>query len=336
MWANNLRVFSVFAVILLHTASGFISSIEVSDLNYGNYDWWAGNVFDSITRWCVPLFVMISGYFLLCKEEANIVFFKKRVSKILIPLLFWSLVFSFWILLIAYVRGDMEGGYKEIVRGFTLGRPYFHLWYLFMIPLLYIITPILRLCLSTWKKNETLFFILFSFFLAALNALFINFFSNLSINPDVTLFTNIFLSYIGYYFLGGYINKFEIKANTKICIIILLISWLITILGSYFFTYKYFYSYLSINTILASVSLFLLIKKHINMDLKLASVAKLSFGVYLVHPIFLDIFSSLAKHSFLSAINIYVYIPSLSILIFISSYITVTIMSKIKYLSKCI
>ena len=166
--------------------------------------------------------------------------------------------------------------------------------------------------------------------------LFINFFSNLSINPDVTLFTNIFLSYIGYYFLGGYINKFEIKANTKICIIILLISWLITILGSYFFTYKYFYSYLSINTILASVSLFLLIKKHINMDLKLASVAKLSFGVYLVHPIFLDIFSSLAKHSFLSAINIYVYIPSLSILIFISSYITVTIMSKIKYLSKCI
>jgi len=336
LWANNLRVFAVFAVIVLHTASGFISSIEMTDPNYGNYDWWAGNFFDSITRWCVPLFVMISGYFLLCKEEANIVFFRKRVNKILIPILFWSFIFSLWVLLIAYVRGDIEQGYKEIVRSVALGRPYFHLWYLFMIPLLYIITPILRLCLSTWGKSEILFFILFSFFLAAINVLFNNVSPDLSVKPEVTLFTNVFLSYIGYYLLGGYINRFQIKTNSKICITVLFVSLLITILGSYFFFYKYFYSYLSLNVILASVSLFLLIKKHININLKLSHASKLSFGIYLVHPIFLDIFSFLAKHSFLSTINIFWYIPLFSVIVFISSYITVIIMSKTKYISKCI
>ena len=336
MWANNLRVFAVFAVIVLHIASGFVGNIEMSEPDYGGYNWWAGNIFDSITRWCVPLFVMISGYFLLCKDEGNFIFFKKRIKKILIPLIFWSLIFSFWILFIAYIRGDIEEGYKEIVRGVALGRPYFHLWYLFMIPLLYIITPILRLCLSTWSKNEILFFILFSFFLAAINALFNNFSSNLSLKPEGILFTNIFLSYIGYYLLDGYINQFQIKTNTKICITVLFVSLSITILGSYFFSYKYFYSYLSINTILASVSLFLLIRKHINIDLKLSHASKLSFGIYLVHPILLDIFLSLAKDSFLSTINIYGYIPLVSILIFISSYVTIIIMSKTKYLSKCI
>ncbi|HCI5633973.1 TPA: acyltransferase family protein, partial [Klebsiella variicola subsp. variicola] len=96
MWANNLRVFSAFAVVMLHVAAGFVGGIELSDLNYGNREWWAGNIYDSVTRWCVPLFVMISGYFLLNKDEPTSVFFKKRLNKILIPLIFWSVFFSFW------------------------------------------------------------------------------------------------------------------------------------------------------------------------------------------------------------------------------------------------
>jgi surface polysaccharide O-acyltransferase-like enzyme len=50
MWANNLRVFSAFAVVMLHVAVGFVGGIDLSDSSYGSRDWWAGNIYDSVTK----------------------------------------------------------------------------------------------------------------------------------------------------------------------------------------------------------------------------------------------------------------------------------------------
>ncbi|WP_157938710.1 acyltransferase [Vibrio splendidus] len=338
MWANNLKTFSVFAVVILHVTSGFIGGVDLSDPSYGNREWWAGNIYNSLTRWCVPLFVMISGYFLLNKSEPLLIFLKKRLRKILIPLTFWSIFFTLWTLLRFTIKGQISESHMIIVNAWLSGKPYYHLWYLFMIPFLYIITPPLRVLNNKLAKSEYFLLISFSFFLAISNVLFSNALTYFGNPPRAELFTNNFLMYIGYFCLGGYISKYnsELKINIDILIIILILSWGCTIFGSYFFSYKYFHSYLSINTVSASISLFLIIKKLANKNLKLDNVAKFSFGIYLIHPVFLDIFSVLGKDWFLNQLDIYTYIPLVSFLIFTLSYFSVLILSKINHLNRCI
>lgn len=67
----------------------------------GTEYWWISNVYDSISRWGVPVFVMVSGALLLdtSKQEGILTFYKKRLSKIFIPIIFWTAFYLFWFFL---------------------------------------------------------------------------------------------------------------------------------------------------------------------------------------------------------------------------------------------
>lgn len=86
-----LRVLACFLVILLHVSAEYvIDNIE----NY-NFQFTVGNFFDSMSRICVPLFVMLSGAFLLenPKNKDFVNFYKKSIFKIGIPTFVWSLIY---------------------------------------------------------------------------------------------------------------------------------------------------------------------------------------------------------------------------------------------------
>ena len=55
-YADLLRVFASFAVILFHLAGGDVSVVPV-----GSPNWQIFNLYNSLTHWCVPVFVMLSG-----------------------------------------------------------------------------------------------------------------------------------------------------------------------------------------------------------------------------------------------------------------------------------
>ena len=89
-WINNARIVSTFAVVFLHVAIVFMLDNDI-DTEY----WWFGNIFNVLVRWCVPSFVMISGALLLDNknEESLSKFYSKRLSRVLIPILFWSIMY---------------------------------------------------------------------------------------------------------------------------------------------------------------------------------------------------------------------------------------------------
>ncbi|WP_415186318.1 acyltransferase family protein [Shimwellia blattae] len=99
-----MRILSIFAVIVLHQASAF-SLYENTSL-----EWWVVDFYNSFARWCVPVFIMLSGYLLLHKEEGFYVFYRKRLSRILIPLIFWSFFYLLWNFTIHYFKWG--GGYR--------------------------------------------------------------------------------------------------------------------------------------------------------------------------------------------------------------------------------
>jgi len=327
MWVENMRVISVFAVIMLHVAAGFVGGVGLDHSQYGSFDWWAGNIYDSIVRWCVPLFVMLSGYLLINKQESDSDFFKKRLSRIFIPLVFWSLFFSGWTALKLVVKGKEADIYSEILLGFISGQPYFHLWYIYMIPFLYLITPLLRTLLKESPISNIKLLILFCFAFSVFNVLL----DALSYQNTSTFFGNNFLLYIGYYLLGGYVAKYDVHVSVKWCGLILLLAWAATATGSYFFTYEYFYSYLSVNTVVASLCVFFIIRHYFDGNFSFGSAAACSFGVYLVHPVFLDLFSVVLEDQVSSLIGVVLYIPVASVIIFLLSYGVVRLLSCLKF-----
>ena len=83
-WIFNLRIIATFAVIMLHVSSPIVVNYSNNSLS----SWFVSNFFDSLSRFCVPVFVMISGALLLGKSEDIVVFLQKRVKRILVTFLF--------------------------------------------------------------------------------------------------------------------------------------------------------------------------------------------------------------------------------------------------------
>ena len=67
LWLDICRIAATFAVIFLHI-SGTALYTDIID-----YDWLVSSVADSLVRWAVPVFVMISGaLFLNPQKEVSI------------------------------------------------------------------------------------------------------------------------------------------------------------------------------------------------------------------------------------------------------------------------
>ena len=48
-----LRIVAAFAVIMIHTSGQWFGELSP--------EWEFANIYDSLSRWCVPVFIMISG-----------------------------------------------------------------------------------------------------------------------------------------------------------------------------------------------------------------------------------------------------------------------------------
>src|ERR1700749_2914497 len=91
-WISNLRLLALYAVIILHCSSPLLAG-------YGKVpasDWWVGDFFNAITRFAVPVFVMITGALLLNRDYEIGDFLKKRLTRVVVPFLFWSLVYIWY------------------------------------------------------------------------------------------------------------------------------------------------------------------------------------------------------------------------------------------------
>ena len=138
-YADLLRVMAMLAVIVLHVSGGWLESLPV-----GTADWHALNVWDSLCRWCVPVFVMCSGMFLLDPKKALSwpSLFLRYILRMVTALLFWGTAYR---LLYELVAGTLRpASLPRVLYAVILGNTETHLWYLTMTIGLYLLTPLLR------------------------------------------------------------------------------------------------------------------------------------------------------------------------------------------------
>lgn len=79
-------------------------------------------------RFCVPVFLMISGFFLTYKSDSQSnpdLVLKKRLSRIIPPYLFWSLLFYFLDIALGTQTFNLSSLLKKILTGSAVGAYYF-------------------------------------------------------------------------------------------------------------------------------------------------------------------------------------------------------------------
>jgi len=334
VWLDNSRILAVYAVIFLHVSAGVVAGNDV-----GTEYWWIGNIYDSAVRWCVPVFVMVSGALLLDpkKQEGLLDFYIKRLSRILVPILAWSIFFIAWTFFKSSLKGD-ELTSIELLKRLISGKPYYHMWFLYMILGLYLFTPFFRKIVKYSSIRELIFLIVITLIMSALNYAYGKFSSG-----GEKLFINWFLLYIPFFFLGYFIR--QDNNHSKIILwSIFIISVILTFIGCYIVSINtnlnnglYFYGYLSVTVIPMSVSFMYILKawnKPMINSRFTKNISTLTLGTYLIHPIILEVinykqYGAMSLHPIIS-------IPVTTCIVFIVSTGVVKIIHVIPFFKRVI
>ena len=208
---------------------------------------------------------------------------------------------------------------------------------------LYLITPILKLFIKQENRKYIEWFILLSI-VFRFSVPIMNLLSNTLTNT-----TDIMANYVNqyslqfadpnltYFFLGWYFTNCSLSKKQKNTIYVLgFLALMTTILGNYLLptASSVFYSGISANTLFDAAALFLFLytREWKNVPTKWVNLlSKMSFGIYLVHPIWLTILKQLPISK--TAI---IRIPFNWISSMVLSLVTVYIMSNIPVIKKLV
>lgn len=332
-----LRIIACYLVIQVHAGEFFYIGAEGQVIT-GNDTFWV-NIFNSLGRTAVPLFIMLTGYFLLPVKEGMRTFFKKRFTRVLIPFVIWCAVYAFY----QYFTGvvDLKTAFINLLKiPVNFGTEVGHLWYIYMLIGLYLFAPVI----SPWiekatKKGIEFFLIIWSvtLLLPYIHLIYPEVWGECYWNSTPMLY--YFSGFLGYAVLGYYAKTYwsERKSwNLPIGLLLIIIGYFVTYAGfarlsnsvTLVSDAELTWSYDTLNVAMMSVGLFLIIK---NIQIKSTRAAKIvtdvslkSYGMYLLHIIVLNFVFPWMNSLLPSAL--YCLIPT-ALITFILSYLIIKLIS---------
>ena len=320
----------------------------VTSYNVKSYGWSVCNFYDSFVRCSVPLFVMLSGTFFLDNSKP-LPWQKlaKKTFRLITAFVFWSACYA----LVNTVRkyGFLINGHVIIsfLGRFISGS--YHMWFLFMIVGLYLVTPMLREIAKDRKLSW--YFVALWFVFWSCTSLVVKiptygkYFSSIFDNIGI----HTVLGYSGYYVLGYLLSTMEMDKRLKpVLYVVGPLSLIVSVIGTAMLSgYKgklteVLYSNSSPNVVLWSVAVFVFFKEEVSR-IKLSDkcsrrvryLSKLTFGMYLTH-VFAIGFLNKVFHLNAGAFNPLFSVPIVSLLVFAISFVVAFVIDHIPGVRKYI
>lgn len=287
-YIDFLRALAALAVIAIHVLGPFRYLYgEIPDSQ-----WLAAAGINSLSRWAVPVFMMISGALLLSSEQDFNCrhYLRKRLSKVVIPFLGWTLIYA---LLGGFaVDGVISASWSavqtlQIIKNVANEPAWYHLWFFYDFIPLYFVIPFLMPLLKK-ATPEAINLLLVSWLLLCLMKL---------LKVDSFLLQNLIL-YSGYLILGWYLFnrdnsrqlKYWLVAGISMLLLNFFGTWQLAVASGKYSSF--FMGYKTLNTVVIAGMIFVFaqvyaekIKGKLRALIKL--VSKYSLGIYLLHPLLL-------------------------------------------------
>ena len=139
IWIDWMRVTACFFVMLTHCCEPFYLGGEGSLILTKSDAIWV-SILNVLPRACVALFIMASSYLQFPLHYDTQEFFRRRAGRILIPFLFWTIVY-------ALIWGEPVQNFKDLLLNFNYSAG--HLWLSYLLVGVYLLMPLL----SPWAEK---------------------------------------------------------------------------------------------------------------------------------------------------------------------------------------
>lgn len=337
LYAELLRIVAAFTVVFQHTVTSVWYSVPVN-----SDDFIALNFLNSLSRFGVGVFIMISGAFMLSPkyDHPPKKILTRNLPRILIILVVWVLLYAIVNKIVA--GEDFLDFLSAPLTIFT--KPASHLWFLYTIAGLYLLTPPLRVFTQNASQKMVLYVIAIFFTFGLLHPTLNHLLSKLA---GITLYKNLGIqgvtSFAGFYLTGFYLSHYGISGRAKkILYAAALASWIVAFAASSYFSElknapnEYFFGNFRPTTYLMAAGIFCLfrekLKGRLTSNAYILNLSKYMLGVYLVHPFLIKSFYGL--HLSIMEPHPIVTAPIVAILFFAISLGFVLAFSKIPYIKK--
>ena len=289
---DYVRVIAALCVIYMHTAAG--------PLRAGiNTDWQFMNLFTSYSFTAVPLFFMMSGYLILTsKKTADIsVLLKKRLPKLLVPLLGWTVVAVLWNLYSTHKLTAAAFCYQMVQALHTPAAV--HFWYMYALITLYVLSPFLYSALHS-LDNRGHRFLLALIGLVTLRSVVSDFlpdhfkmFVSIDLIDTLQILSGNLCTFLLGYYLGStkkhLSNSALLVSVAGLLAVITIGTWNMTVrTGSFNQTFQ---SQSTGLEVLLAACIFLLFKQNCNKRSRFLArvpLVPLALPIYMMHNILLD------------------------------------------------
>ncbi len=347
IWLDYLRVIAAFAVVCTHVSSIYFSAYHQLD----SAEWWYANIVNASSRFAVPIFIMISGCLLLGRDYSLAEFYGKRIKRIVPPLIFWSILFAVLNYhlygLPGFVQAE-EGARTDwliILEDMLLlmlitGSTAVHLWYLSMLACLLLFVPFINKFITGKPADlgDMLALIGLGILFTGLN-LAAGMANDLA-GITVDWFTR-FPWYMLYLVLGYLI--FRYKDALAIAPVVFVIAFCALVFMGAIANFQIVSTYSVIKdwlvlsndgvvTFAVTLSVFIIFAKnsHRFSETRLiSSLSEASFGIYLVHPVFILLFQKLFTAHLQNA---WLFLTLMILLTFFCSYLAIVLMRRVRWL----
>ena len=333
-----LRVICAFAVIVIHVSSQFVGAITSDPMYEGVcFDHILNDaLYNGLSRFAVPCFVMLSGAFLLDNDRnADFSqFYRKSFKKLLIPVLVFSIIYFLYdyVLLI----GKIFVLHNEVlsmalllepVKQLIVGAPFYHMWYMYMLIGLYAMVPMVirlknEIGFDCFEKLAYIFIVV-----ASLAGWFVA--QKINWDPGMSF------RYLGYLMIGYVLRKRCYENNAR-ALVFIVAGLLIETINSFLRYHQILqriaegdsvYNLYAPHAPLVVISSVLLFAgfAYLKTNISIPRLASASFVIYLVHAGILSCIQIISRPQFFALYDVTgdtrVIIPMLSVMTLLLSFI---------------
>lgn len=312
---DALRIAAAAAVVALHVASSCMSNnVPAPDAAVNA----ALNCVHLLMRWATPVFFMITGYCLTAKEQCTYKYCFSRVLRYVSVLFTVGLLYG--LMEEIYAAGRLDGSIAAaaVLRVFS-GRLWDHMWFVYAIIGVYLVMPVLHPFLRSSRSNALVLTGLLCFFTVLCPAVS----AWLPIGIQFPFGGYLFYVCFGALVAQGFVSR---RAQTLCCI-----AGAIAALWMALSPNKDPFFYLHPLVVLMSMGIFLLaLRLKIRPTKGLLQWSACTWGIYLLHPLFINIAFRVLRMDFVSFLP-QVKLPVFAAVVFLLSYLTTRLLRRIPY-----
>ena len=317
VYLDLLKVIGIFLMVANHCVDN-VTPIERAEPWYNLW----GSVYNSFTRPAIPLFMMVTGILLLPVQLEMSAFYKKKISRLVLPFLVWSVLYNLfpWFtgvlgcdastINLFFKWAEPSQAFSDALRNvlmipFSFSAFAVQMWYVYLLIGIYLYLPIF----SAWvekadRKSQRIFLAIWavSLFIPYLrNYLTESLWGECSWNEFGLLY--YFSGFSGYLLLGHHLVKYPLQLTALkkygLALLTFVVGYLVTFIGFKNATavpgqsdamVELFFTFCSPNVALMSFAIFLVCQdvtfRSARLNHFITQFSICTFGIWMCHYFF--------------------------------------------------